>query len=119
MPVDDQRKNAYRYLLYLAMLDIRPLGWMSSRWFSAWNPFYWRREGQRIRYAGAVADWLHNMAFFSTIDFVGFNEEWFWRDFERLRSDYPQFNVESFRTIIDEYTETTASPITSPPGTSQ
>ena len=116
--MDEQRKNAYRYLLYWAMLSIRSLGWMSRGWFKAWNPFYWRREGQRIRYSGAVADWLYHMAFFATIDFKGFNEALFWRDFERLRSNYPQFDVEIYRTIFDETIATTASPSTSPPGTS-
>ncbi len=72
--MDEQRKNAYRYLLYRAMLDIRPLGWMNWGWVRAWNPLYWRRERPRIRYAGAVADWLHNMAAFSSRDFEGFNE---------------------------------------------
>ena len=100
--MDEQRKNAYRYLLFWAMLSIRPLSWMCWEWFRAWNPFYWRREGQRIRYAGTVANWLHNLAFFSSMDFVGFNEDWFWRDFELLRSDYPQFGVEIYRTIFDE-----------------
>ena len=100
--MDEQRKNAYRYLLYRAMLSIRPLSWMSRGWFRAWNPFYWRREGQRIRYAGAVADWLHNMAAFSSRDFEGFNEVWFWLDFERLRSDYPQFKVELYRSEFEK-----------------
>ena len=38
--MDDHRKNAYRYLLYWAMLDIRPIAWL--RWFHGWrvlNPF--------------------------------------------------------------------------------
>ena len=26
--MDERRKNAYRYLLYWAMLDIRPIAWV-------------------------------------------------------------------------------------------
>ena len=83
--MDEQRQHAYRYLLYWAMLEIRPLGWLCWGWFRGWNPFYWRREGRRIRCAGAIADWLHNLALFSSLNFEGFSEEWFWRDFEWVR----------------------------------
>ncbi len=115
--MDEQRKNAYRYLLYRAMLSIRPLSGMGLGWFRAWNPFYWRREGQRIRYAGAVAYWLHNLASYSLRDFEGFSEEWFWRDFEWLRSDYPQYKVELFRSEFEKSISAYDPDSTTPLGT--
>ncbi len=51
--MDDHRKNAYRYLLYRAMLDIRPIAWL--RWFQGWrvlNPFHWRQCFRQVRFAG-------------------------------------------------------------------
>jgi hypothetical protein len=120
--VDEQRKHAYRYLLYWAMLEIRQLGWLCWGRFRAWNPFYWRREGRRIRCAGAIADWLHNLAFFSSVNFQGFNEEWFWRDFERVRTDYPEFGLERYRGLFawrasaPSASEDNAAPDTEPGG---
>jgi hypothetical protein len=95
--MDEQRKHAYHYLLYWAMLEIRPLAWL--RW--GWNPLSWRRESRRIRCAGATADWLHNLALFSSMNFEGFNEEWFWRDFEWLRSQYPDFGLERYHNLFE------------------
>jgi hypothetical protein len=100
--VDERRKHAYRYLLYSAMLDIRPLAWLGWGWFRAWNPAYWRREGRPIRCAGAVADWLHNLAFFSAVNFQGFNEEWFWRDFESVRARHPESGLERYRHLFEQ-----------------
>jgi hypothetical protein len=100
--VDEQRKHAYRYLLYWAMLDIRPLGWLCWGWFRAWNPFYWIREGRRIRCSGAIADWLHNLALFSSLNFERFNEDWFWRDFESLKSRYPECGLERYRNLFEQ-----------------
>jgi hypothetical protein len=89
-------------MLYWAMLDIRPVAWLSIRWLRVWNPFYWRSELRRIRYAGALADWLHNLAFFSSVDFERFDEDRFWRDFEYVQKHYPEFQPSRFRTIFDE-----------------
>jgi hypothetical protein len=83
--MDENRKNAYRYLLYWAMLDIRRLAWM--QWVPGWrtlSPFYWRQRFRGIQYAGCLADWLHNLALFSSLDFERFDEQRFWQDFEFL-----------------------------------
>jgi hypothetical protein len=102
--VDEQRKHAYRYLLYIAMLDIRAVQWLGWRSWRAWSPLYWRREGRRVRYAGAIADWLHNLARYSSnYNFQGFKEEWFWRDFERLRSEFPEFGLEYYREEFERH----------------
>jgi hypothetical protein len=100
----EQRKQAYRYLLYWAMLEIRPLQWLSGRGWRSWNPFYWRREARRIQCAGAIADWLHNLALYSSLDFRGFNEEWFWRHFETARSAFSEFGLERYRDLFDRHT---------------
>jgi hypothetical protein len=109
--VDEKRKNAYRYLLYWAMLDIRPLSWSCWGWFQAWNPFYWRREGRRIRCAGAIANWLHNLALFSSLNFERFDEERFWQDFDSLRSRYPEFGLERYR---DRFEQRLSEPLETP-----
>lgn len=94
--MDEHRKNAYRYLLYWAMLDIRPVAWLRLR-----NLLCWPGEVRRIRRAGALADWLHNLALFSSMDFDGFDEEWFWRDGELLASRYPGLDLEQYRRIFE------------------
>ena len=104
--MDEQRKHAYRYLLYRAMLDIRPIQWLGWRGWRAWSPIHWRREARRVQWAGAIAEWLHNLALYSAHNFQGFNEEWFWRDFETARSRFPEFGLEIYR----EQFERRASP---------
>jgi len=100
--LDQRRKSAYRYLLYWAMLEIRPLGWLNWGWYREWNPLYWRREGRRIRCAGAIADWLHNLALFSATDFEQFNEDWFWQGLESVKSQYPEFGLERYRNLFEQ-----------------
>jgi hypothetical protein len=99
--MDAQRKAAYRWLLYWAMLDIRRLAWMGFRWRERVNPFFWRRAWRQMRYAGEVADWLHNLAAYSIVDFDGFDEEWFWRGYRRLLDAYPESGVEHYRGEFD------------------
>ena len=86
--MDEHRKYAYRYLLYWAMLDIRPVAWLPHRgqWFS---PLFWKRHILRVRGLGELAEWLHNMASFSTRDFAGFEEQRFWNEFARLHAKHP------------------------------
>jgi len=95
--MDEQRKNAYRYLLYWAMLDIRAIAWLRLR-----NPFRWPGEIRRIRRAGALADWLHNLAFFSSRDFMHFDEDWFWRDGRSLEAHYPSIDLAGYQRIFEE-----------------
>jgi hypothetical protein len=100
--MDEQRKRAYRYLLYWAMLDIRSLQWIGWRGWRSWNPFHWRWELRRVRRSGAVADWLHNLALYSSFDFQGFDEERFWRDFERFRALFTDGGLEEYRTVFEQ-----------------
>ena len=72
--MNDRRKKAYRYLLYHAMLDIRSIGWIEFTGLRILNPFFWQTTFQRMRRAGFIADWLHNLALFAALDFRDFDE---------------------------------------------
>lgn len=95
--MDECRKSAYRALLYRAMLDIRPVAWLRLR-----NPLRWGHALRRVRYAGDLADWLHNMAFFSSMDFDQFDEEWFWREARSLKGRYPEFDIERYHQAFEQ-----------------
>lgn len=97
--MDVPRARAYRYLVYWAMLDIRLI---CQDFDHTWNPFCWSRYARRIRCAGAIADWLHNLALFSSLNFRQFSEDVFWKDFELLRSRYPEFGLERYRDLFDK-----------------
>jgi hypothetical protein len=101
--MDERRKSAYRYLLYWAMLEIRPIAWPRLR-----NPFRRPGEVRRIRRAGALADWLHNLALFSSLDFSRFDEEWFWKDGRSLEARYPGLDLERYNRLFQERVEAAA-----------
>jgi hypothetical protein len=75
--IDSHRANAYRHLLDMAMLDIRML--CQSRGRMGWWPNEWRLAYRRSRRAGALADWLHNLASFAAREFRGFDDARFWQ----------------------------------------
>lgn len=100
--MNEQRKRAYRHLLYLAMLDIRPVERLGTGGWWAWMPIRWRREVRRVQWAGAIADWLHNLAMFSAHDFRGFDEQRFWEEFEAIRSGYPEFGPDRYRAGFEQ-----------------
>ena len=62
------------------MLDIRTL--CQSRGPASNNPLEWYRQYGRSRVAGALADWLHNLAQYAATDFDHFDTEWFWREYD-------------------------------------
>ncbi|WP_157541334.1 hypothetical protein [Hymenobacter aerophilus] len=68
----DERKKLYRELLYWAMIDVRSQSYAGSRLSSLWNAFGNRK---RLRFAQAVANWLHNLALYSALDFKSFQED--------------------------------------------
>lgn len=105
--MNDETKAAYRRLLYLAMVDIRNL--CQSRGGASWNPLEWRRQNRRGRVAGALADWLHNLAHFSARNFERFDEQWFWAEHSRLCQRFPSQKLESFRDQYDA--DQTESPV--------
>lgn len=51
---------------------------------------------------GLLADMVHNLAEFSAKDFAEFKEEWFWDDFELLRTKYPDF-IPPIRPSFDKF----------------
>ena len=98
--MEEHRKNAYRYLLYWAFLEIRSLSWHSTGFFRMLNPLEWRRGNGRIHRAGNIADGLHNLAMYSSSNFEGFDEERFWRDFENSGRHHPEYDVDHYRRIF-------------------
>jgi hypothetical protein len=101
--MDEHRKNAYRHLLYRAMLDIRGLGNLPVRGARSWSPWFWRRAARPVQRAGAIADWLHNLAHFSANDFEGFDEELFWQSLQWYRERFPEFDLGYYREEFDRY----------------
>lgn len=99
--MDDNRKRAYRWILYQALLDIRPLQWLEPRWYARINPFYWHRYRQAVRRAGAIANWLHNLALYSAIDFEHFDEERFWTDYRSTLGRYSGTCVAHYRAAFE------------------
>src|SRR2546428_406925 len=75
-PLSDGEREAYRNLLYEAMLDIRNL--CQPRGRASRNPLVWHRQYRQGRVAGALADWLHNLAQYAATDFRSFDTDWFW-----------------------------------------
>jgi hypothetical protein len=100
--MDDARKNAYRYLLYWAMLDIRPIAYLRVCW---WNPRQLMRDFRRARLAGHIADRMHNLARDAGYEFKGFDEEWFWTDLDGLTQRFPEFKPERYRHYFERRLE--------------
>jgi hypothetical protein len=100
--MDEQRKYAYRQLLYCAMLDIRI--YCQSRGRPSRNPFTWYRQYQHSRIAGAIADWLHNLADqASREDFAGFSEDGFWQTHAHFCRRFPDGSFAVYRQRFDQY----------------
>lgn len=97
--MNEHQKAAYRYLLYWAMLGIR--NQCQSRGKYRFSILEWRRQYARSRLAGAVADWLHNLALYSCSDFGGFNEEWFWKEHASICQRFPGGDLEHYRRAYD------------------
>jgi Domain of unknown function (DUF4259) len=53
------------------------------------NPLVWRRHYHQGRVAGALADWLHNLAEYAATDFRSFDTDWFWQEYAGVCRDYP------------------------------
>ena len=96
----EKRANAYRHLLYMAFVDIR--NFSDHRGAESANPIGWRRGYRAGRIAGAIADWLHNMAAASAEEFESFDEEAFWNEFRFLNEQYPDENLMRYRKAFEE-----------------
>lgn len=62
------------------MLDIRNL--CQSRGSEGLNPVQWRSQYRDSRIAGKLADWLHNPACYASMDFKGFDADYFWQEYD-------------------------------------
>jgi hypothetical protein len=84
----EARKNLYRKLLYVAMLEMRMHSSWPSRLFYSWN---WNGRSRRsvLQFINNLTDWLHNLALYSSLDFEGFEEELFWQDCQAFREQFP------------------------------
>jgi hypothetical protein len=100
-PLSEAKKEAYRHLLYMAMVDIR-CQCAYTRTISA-NPWAWRRRYLESRVAGAVADWLHNLARFSRDNFESFDEDQFWEGHRWCLERFPGEDLERYRKAFDDY----------------
>ncbi len=84
--MSEARKRAYRYLLYRAMLDIG--GGIAGSRFSLHPRRIWR--GYLLaRRSGDLANWLHNLALYSSREFKGFQEDWFGKGYKGFKSSHP------------------------------
>lgn len=101
--MDPARANAYRLLLYHALLDIRGLAWIAWKRSEQWSLLFWLKSLPEIRAKGALADWLHNLAHFAAHDFADFNEEWFWKEYEGMKGRHGKFWYRDYRKSFDEY----------------
>jgi len=95
----EDRKNAYRLLLYEALLQIRAL--CQSRGGRQWNPVKIHRQYVRSVDAGAIADWLHNLGQFAANDFVDFSEVAFWRAYYSYARSYHRIARYDYRDSFD------------------
>ena len=93
------QKSAYRYLLYIAMLDIRI--YCQSRSEPSQDPAIWKSQYDTSRIAGGIADWLHNLALAAADDFEKFNEEAFWNTHAHFCRRFPG-ELERYRTQFDQ-----------------
>lgn len=97
----EKKKQAYRRLLYMAMLDIRPLQWTGRGWQQRLNLFSWWSSSKRVLTVGYIAEWLHNLALFSSLDFNHFDEDRFWADYQWLLGQQPNEGLEKYRTEFE------------------
>jgi hypothetical protein len=100
--MDEQRKRAYRYLLYMAMLDIRPIRWIPFSFRTLLTPLQRKRSKTSIHRAGTIADLMHNLAMFSAYDFEQFDEAWFWREFDSYQQNYPKFELTRYKNRFEK-----------------
>jgi hypothetical protein len=85
--LSENEKRAYRYLLYMAMVQMRNMLCESPTSVSV-NPLTWRKKYLASRIVGGLTDWLHNLAGFVSKDFLHFNATTFWRDYDLFATYY-------------------------------
>lgn len=97
--MDTLRKEAYRHLVYVAMLDMRSSP-PSPRW---WSLRRWRQIFQETCRVKQLADAFHNIARYSAHDFEHFDENRFWKDLDcTVRESQGRVNFD-YREIFSDY----------------
>src|SRR5262245_12399701 len=99
--MDDNHKNAYRFLLYEATHDTRTLLWRMYWHRRMLSPCIRRWLFAEARCIGALADWLHNPALFSSLDFEGFDEDRFWQEYEHFAEKYGWIGPERYQDFFE------------------
>jgi hypothetical protein len=98
--MDENRKQAYSFLLSAALLHLK---WdLVAFWtgLSLWRPWRLLYESRRIRRAAHRAVAFHNLAIFVTYDFSGFREDMFWKEIEEFRKRFPN-DWADYRKMFD------------------
>ena len=92
------QKQAYRFLLYWGYVEIRPIQWSFTGLIFLFRPVSTIRY---IQQNGALADWLHNLALYSTLDFEGFDEDRFWEDGVYFGKKHPE-TYERYKLLYEQ-----------------
>jgi hypothetical protein len=98
--MEEKKKRAYRYLLYLATLDVRTLQIHGKA-----ETITDEDRKKNVLWAsscGALAYWLHNLALASVDDFEGFNESAFWNQYEYFNDKFPDFGFGRYKKSFDD-----------------
>ena len=61
----------------------------------------WQRY-KRVAFAYEIAEWLHNLAQFSSLDFERFDEDRFWENYKVFRVKYP---LNKYQSMFDKTIE--------------
>lgn len=98
--MDANRKNAYRYLLYQFLIEVRTVPIPPSPQKFDTATFEWLTK--RNYYTGAVAYRLHNFALAAADDFIDFDEEHFWAGLEHFSRQNPEIPIAArYRTVFE------------------
>ncbi|NBV23770.1 MAG: hypothetical protein EBS05_17860 [Proteobacteria bacterium] len=85
------------------MLDVRYLCQPRSR--KSRSPLVWRKQYLQGRLAGALADWLHNLAQHAATEFSSFDTDWFWEEYDGLCLQFAdQVGAGKWMDYRDRYT---------------
>ncbi len=90
--MDEDRREAYRDLIYHAMLLLRAYPTWPVQGIKILSLRAWRQARHQAMLRSAIANWLHNLADYSARDFEGFSENAFWHEGRNWRRKYPEFD---------------------------
>jgi hypothetical protein len=81
--MNQQKTEAYQHLLYCGFLEIR----RGKNQLNKLNPLDWLYSFRDSQASKRLADALHNLALFNTLNFEHFDEDRFWSDLERCSEE--------------------------------